>query len=176
MLWKQRMPLNQQAFFNRTTWPKRNWNWQLPGLGLPTGSAGRLRGQQHWGAVHLCLCVCRGDWTPGQDDSPSLQKQCCGPNWTCLSSVLAGTDTSELSWDINFLLKTRKKGEGMSQPFLLLWMISSCHSPSEMLEQILWCWVSLACSENWKEIIILGSSPHPTYHAALHDKVELPSS
>lgn len=116
MLWKQRMPLNQQAFFNRTTWPKRNWNWQLPGLGLPTGSAGRLRGQQHWGAVHLCLCVCRGDWTPGQCDSPSLQKQCCGPNWTCLSSALAGTDTSELSWDINFLLKTRKKGEGRSQP------------------------------------------------------------
>lgn len=162
MLWKQRMPLNQQAFFNRTTWPKRNWNWQLPGLGLPTGSAGRLRGQQHWGAVHLCLCVCRGDWTPGQCDSRSLQKQCCGPNWTCLSSVLAGTNTSELSWDINFLLKTRKKREGRRQPFLLSWMMSSCQ-----------CWSK---SSGVGLLQCLGSSPYPIHNAALRDKVELPSS
>lgn len=170
MLWKQRMPLNQQTFFNRTTWPKHNWNWQLPGLGLPTGSAGRLR-DNSIGALCTCVYVCaeetelQGRVIPFHSRSYVLALIEC---WMYLPNVLAGTDTSELSWDI-FLLKTRKKGPwGGGRPFLFLWGWShtvllprKCLSKSSVLDcsntkwelkrrWSVWGWSHSLCSSMWQ--------------------------
>ena len=71
--------------------------------------------KQHWGAVHLCLCMCGGNWTPEHCGTPSLQKQHSGLNWTRLPSVLAGIDNSEFSLNI------RKRENDC--PFFLMVMI-----------------------------------------------------
>lgn len=70
-----------------------------------------------------------------------------------------------------FLVKDKKEGAGGGQAFsFLMGMISSCPSPSEMLEQIL-CWIALVQSENLKEDYQFGVDL--THCAALCDKVKL---
>lgn len=66
------------------------------------------RGDNSWGAVHLCLRMCWGHWTPEHGVTPSLQRQHSGVIWTHLPSVLVGKDISELSLSI-FFLKERKE-------------------------------------------------------------------
>lgn len=78
--------------------------------------------KQRWGAMHLCLCMCRGDWTPEHCDNPFTPKPHSGLNRTCPPSVLAGVDNSE------FLLDIRRR-ENNCPFFLMVLSLAFLFSP-----------------------------------------------